>query len=149
MRSTWATQFDLSTGPQLAPYLQLAPNLPDALLHPGQNRNGRACLFPRSLAPSSSENHIIANRLMPYPHEDISRIPLSRDGVRWQCTIESDNLGALWVFGSFGVFVLRGGKWTTVGLPPGFPARRQRSPTRIGNAHRVLIVLTLDLGVTP
>jgi hypothetical protein len=37
--------------------------------------------------------------------------------------IASDNLGALWVSGSFGVLVLRGGKWNTVGLPPGFPGK--------------------------
>jgi ligand-binding sensor domain-containing protein len=37
--------------------------------------------------------------------------------------IASDNLGALWVSGSFGVLVLRGDKWTTVGLPPGFPGK--------------------------
>ena len=44
-QSTWATQFDLSTGSQLAPYLQFAPNLPDVPLDPAQNRNDRACLF--------------------------------------------------------------------------------------------------------
>ena len=35
----------------------------------------------------------------------------------------ADKLGALWVSGSFGVLVLRGGKWSPVDLPAGFPGK--------------------------
>ena len=34
--------------------------------------------------------------------------------------IAIDHSGALWIFGSYGVYVRRGGEWTPVGLPPGF-----------------------------